>query len=95
LEIDGVEMTTGYLDSKLQVAGGQKALLPVNLVFDLKQVMSGESLTAVKNLAFNFAGIGDASSKVTMRLQPTLSVSGKSYKSPGYIPVSFTLNNKK
>jgi LEA14-like dessication related protein len=94
LEIDGIEMTTGFLDSKLQVSGGQKAQLPVGLAFDLKQVMSGQSLTAVKNLAFNFAGIGDASSKVTIRLQPTLSIGGKSYKSPTYIPVSFTLNKK-
>jgi LEA14-like dessication related protein len=94
LEIDGLEMSTGFLDSKLQVPGGQKAQLPVNLAFDLKQVMSGQSLTAIKNLAFNFAGIGDASSKVTMKLQPTLSVGGKSYKSPTYIPVSFTLNKK-
>jgi hypothetical protein len=94
LEIDGVQMTTGALDSKLEVASGQKAQLPVALSFDLKKVMSGQSLTAIKNLAFNFAGIGDASSNVTIKLQPTLFLGGKAYKSPTYIPVSFTLNKK-
>jgi LEA14-like dessication related protein len=94
LEIDGIQMTNGSLDSKLQIASGQKVQLPVNFAFDLKKTMSGQSLTAIKNLAFNFAGIGDASSDVTIKLQPTLSVGGSTYSSPVYIPVSFTLNKK-
>jgi LEA14-like dessication related protein len=95
LEIDGIQMTAGSMASALQVPGGQKAQLPVTLAFDLKKVLNGESLTTIKNLAFNFAGIGDAPSKVTMKIQPTLVVGGQSIKSPAYIPVSFTLNNKK
>jgi hypothetical protein len=94
LEIDGMEMTAGSLNSGLQILGGQKAQLPVNLAFDLKKVMSGQSLTAVKNLAFNFAGIGDSPSNVTVKLQPTLSIGGQILKSPTYIPLSFTLNKK-
>jgi hypothetical protein len=94
LEIDGIEMTQGSSSSQLQIAGGQKALLPVKLSFDLKKVMSGQSLSAIKKLAFNFAGIGDEVSNVTMKLQPSLLIDGKTYKSPSYIPVSFTLNRK-
>ncbi|MDR3339282.1 MAG: hypothetical protein LBT25_04140 [Candidatus Symbiothrix sp.] len=94
LEIDGKEMTTGSLDSSLQIPGGQKIQLPINLSFDLKKVMTGESLTAIKNLALNFAGMGDTVSNVTMKLQPTISAGGTVYKSPVYIPVSFTLNKK-
>jgi hypothetical protein len=92
LEIDGHEMTTGFLDQKLQVDGGQKAVLPINMAFDLKKVLNGESLESIKNLAFNFAGIGTGSSDVTVRLKPSFIVGNQTLASPSYIPVSFKLN---
>jgi hypothetical protein len=60
--------------------------------FDLKKVLSGESADAIKNLAFNFAGIGSGSSNVTVKLQPSFTVGGQVITSPSYIPVSFKLN---
>jgi LEA14-like dessication related protein len=96
LEIDNVEMTTGAIDSKMQIATGQIAELPVNLSFDLKKALSGQSADAVKNMAFNFVGLGDKPSNVTVRLKPTLVIGGQTLVSPAYIPVSFTYgkNNK-
>ena len=92
LEIDGREMTTGFIDQRLQIAGGQQTVLPINMSFDLKKVLSGESFDAVKNLAFNFAGIGNSSSKVTVRLRPNFLIGNRVVTAPNYIPVSFTLN---
>lgn len=96
LEIDNVEMTTGTIDSKMQIATGQIAELPVNLSFDLKKALSGQSADAVKNMAFNFVGLGDKPSNVTVRLKPSLVIGGQTLVSPAYIPVSFTYgkNNK-
>jgi hypothetical protein len=48
-------------------------------------------MDAVKNLAFNFAGIGDTPSKVTVRLKPVFMIGNQPVSSPDYIPVSFTL----
>ena len=96
LEIDGHEMTTGFLSQQLQInGGGGKAVLPINMSFDLKKVLNGESLESIKNLAFNFAGIGSNTSNVTVRLKPDLTIGGQKFSSPTYIPVSFTLNSKK
>ena len=92
LEIDGRQMTTGTLKQKLQIDGGQKAMLPVQMAFDLKQVLSGESLEAIKNLAFNFAGIGNGASDVTVRLKPSFLIGKQTVETPNYIPVSFKLN---
>jgi LEA14-like dessication related protein len=92
LEIDGHQMTTGSLQQQLQIAGGQKTVLPINMAFDLKKALSGESLDAIKNLAFNFAGIGNGSSNVTVKLQPSFNIGGQTITSPSYIPVSFKLN---
>jgi hypothetical protein len=92
LEIDNREMTTGFLDQKLQIDGGQKTVLPIKMSFDLKKVLSGESLESIKNLAFNFAGIGNASSNVTVRLKPSFMIGNQKVAAPSYIPVSFKLN---
>ena len=94
LEIDGLEMTRGLFNQQVQIAPGAKSMLPIAMAFDLKKVMSGQSLDAIKNLAFNFAGIGDASSKVTVKLKPSLIIGGNPVSAPDYIPISFTLNKK-
>ncbi len=90
LEIDDVQMTEGLLNQQLSVAGGATSTLPMQLSFDLKKVLSGQSADAVKNMAFNFAGLSDTPSKVTIKLRPSMSVGGQVITSPVYIPVSFT-----
>jgi len=92
LEIDGMQMTQGAVNKQIQIGSGQSATMPITMGFDLKKVMSGQTLDAIKNLAFNFAGIGSGASNVTLKLKPSLVVGGKNVPSPDYIPISFTLN---
>ena len=94
LEIDGIEMTQGLFNQQLQVASGGKSVLPIAMAFDLKQVLSGQSLESMKNLAFNFVGIGNATSNVTVKLKPSFLIGGNVVSLPNYIPISFTLNKK-
>ena len=94
LEIDGLEMTQGSVSQQLHVEPGQKSMLPITMGFDLKKVMSGHTLDAIKNLAFNFAGIGTGASKVNLKFKPSFVVNGSPVSTPDYIPVSFTLNKK-
>jgi hypothetical protein len=91
LEIDGNEMTQGVVNNQIQIGAGQTNNLPITMGFDLKQVLKGQSLESIKNLAFNFAGIGSGSSQVTVRLKPNFLVGGTVIPAPSYIPVSFTL----
>jgi len=91
LEIDGRQMTAGALPQKFQVDSGQTIVMPIQMAFDLKQALSGESLETIKNLAFNFAGIGNGSSQVTVRLKPSFLIGSQTIESPSYIPVSFNL----
>ena len=92
LEIDGHQMTTGTVNQQLQINGGQKTVLPINMAFDLKKALSGESLESIKKIAFNFAGIGNDPSNVTIRLKPSFKVGNQIIAAPNYIPVSFQLN---
>ena len=94
LEIDGMEMTQGSLNQQFQVGPGQKSTLPITMGFDLKKVMSGHTLDAIKNLAFNFAGIGGGASNVNLKLKPSFVINGSPVSAPDYIPISFTLNKK-
>jgi Late embryogenesis abundant protein. len=95
LEIDDIEMTTGAVNSQMQIATGQIAQLPVTIGFDLKKAMKGETADAVKNMAFNFVGLGDRSTRVTLKLKPNLNIGGQLLASPIYIPVSFTYGKSK
>jgi len=92
LEIDGAQMTTGSIDKQIQVDGNGQTVLPLALGFDVKKLASGQSLESLKNLIFNFAGIGGSSSNVTFRIRPNFSIGGVSIPAPAYIPVSFTLH---
>ena len=95
LEIDGIQMSTGALDNRLQVAPGGTGVLPLNLSFDLKQAMSGQSADAIKNLALNFVGIGSQATKVNFQLKPSMNVGGQLIPSPVFIPVSFSFGGKR
>ena len=94
LEIDGIEMTQGLFNQQVQIESGGQSMLPIAMAFDLKKVLSGHTLEAMKNLAFNFIGIGDATSNVTVKLKPSFLIGGNVVSVPDYIPISFTLNKK-
>jgi len=94
LEIDGLEMTQGVVNKQIQIEAGKKTVMPIAMAFDLKKVMSGKSVDAMKNLAFNFAGIGDSSSNVSVKWKPSFVVNGKTITARDYVPISFTLNKK-
>jgi len=94
LAIDGMEMTQGLMKQQIQIGAGKKALMPISMSFDLKKVMSGQTLDAMKNLAFNFAGIGNSSSNVSLKLKPSFVLNGSTVTAPDFIPISFTLNKK-
>ncbi|MDR0547527.1 MAG: hypothetical protein LBG77_08135 [Dysgonamonadaceae bacterium] len=91
MEIDGRQMTTGSIAQRVQINSGQKTVLPINMAFDLKQVLSGQSLESIKNIALSLAGISGGSSNVTMKLQPSFIVGNQTLKAPNYIPLSFQL----
>lgn len=94
LEIDDIEMTGGTLDQSFSVPAGGTSQLPVQLSFDLKKVMTGQSADAVKNLAMNFAGLGTAPTNVRLRLKPSMTVAGQTIASPTFIPVTFQYGGK-
>ena len=94
LSIDDIEFTTGTLNQSLNIAAGQTQVLPLSIGFDLAKLMTGDSKTAVTNVAKNFLGIGSEKTNVTLQIRPTFMVNNYAVTSPVYIPVSFSFGGK-
>lgn len=94
ISVDDVEFTTGQVNHALNIAGGESQTLPLNIGVDLATLMSGNSKTAVQNIAKNFIGIGSEQSNVTVRIKPTFMIAGRAITYPAYIPVSFAFGGK-
>ncbi len=89
LLVDNREVTRGHVDQPVEIApNGGVATIVVDLELDLRQVLSGESLDAVKNLAFNVAGEGAHSTRLTLKLKPSIMIVGRPMEFPDYLTVS-------
>lgn len=95
LLIDNIEMTRGSLDKQVSVpASNGTALVPINMQFDLKKVLSGQSADAIINFGMNLAGAGNKPTRFTLQMKPTLSVAGIPVTYPGFINVSTDFTSK-
>jgi len=88
LLIDDIEMIRGTNNERVQVApNGGVSILPLQMSFDLLDVLSGESGEAILNFGFNIAGVGGKPTRVTLKAKPTIMVGGQSISYPGYISI--------
>lgn len=88
LLVDGVEMTRGAVNERVEVPANGTAPLALAMAFDLGQVLSGQSLEAMIRLAFNVAGEGTKPSRVTLKAKPSILVGGQMMDFPDYITVT-------
>lgn len=95
LNIDNVQFTTGTINQALNIASGEKQLLPLSIGLDLATLLKGESKDAALNIVKNIAGINDQKSQVTLQIRPTFMIGNQAITSPAYIPVQFAFGGKK
>ncbi len=89
LLIDDIEMTKGILNRKINIpANNGTSVIPLQMNFDLKKVLSNRSGDALLNFALGLAGAGNTPSRITLKAKPTISVSGYSLDYPGYITIT-------
>lgn len=95
VSLDGVEMTEGVTTAPFTVAGKSSAVLSLPVRLDLKQLLSGESRTAVTKVIKNFVGINAEPVNVKVQIKPSFRVGKKGHITfPGYVPVSFQYSGK-
>ena len=88
LLIDDIEMTRGILDQSFVIPPNNgSTVIPLQLTFDLKKVLTGKSLDAVMNFGLNLAGVGNKPTRIKVKLKPTILVGAVQLQYPGYITI--------
>ncbi len=95
LNIDDVQFTSGTVNQALNIASGEKQILPLSIGLDLATLLTGESKDAALNIVKNIVGINDQKSQVTLQIRPTFMIGNQAIASPAYIPVKFSFGGKK
>ena len=94
ISIDGIQFTTGNFSQAFHVAAGETKQLPMDIGFDIAELIKNNSRSAIENIVKNFLGLSNTSSKVTLQLKPSFKVGEQTFTSPVYIPVNFTFGGK-
>lgn len=95
LLIDEIEMTRGTLDQQVSIpANNGIATIPIKMQFDLKQALAGKSADAILNFGLNLAGAGNAPTRFTLQMKPTITVNGWPITYPGYLNVKTEYGGK-
>jgi LEA14-like dessication related protein len=94
MDLEQNEILHGSINQIISVpASGGSALIPFTVTTDLLQLFSSETKDNLLNLALNIANVGDSSSKVSLRVRPTIVIGGQPL-STGFITLSKTVSSK-
>ena len=94
MDLDQKEMLQGSIDQIISIpSGGGSAIIPFTVQTDLLKLFGTETQDNLLNLALNIANVGDSSSKVSLRVRPTISMGGQPL-STGFITLSKTVSSK-
>ncbi|PLX11484.1 MAG: hypothetical protein C0594_03615 [Marinilabiliales bacterium] len=85
--IDNKQIAEGVSSKRVEIESLNKAILPIRVELNLKDVFSGETGKSIMKIASSYAGIASAPTRITLKVKPTLNIGGKNVKSPGYITV--------
>jgi LEA14-like dessication related protein len=91
LSIDGVQLTTGQVNTPVSVPGSSTRMMPLDIGFDLAVLLNGQSKDVAVNIIKNLAGINNAKSKVKFDIKPSFKLGNQILTSPSYIPLEFVL----
>jgi hypothetical protein len=82
-------MTTGSINNRFTIPPNNgTTIIPLQVSVNLKQVLSGKSLDAIANFAFNLAGAGNKPTRITAKLKPTIMIGQSPLTYPGYITIN-------
>jgi len=73
LLIDNKEMLTGKIDRAIEIPGvGKSVTIPIPVSFDFLQMLGNGGYESLINLALKIGGKGGTSSRLTLKIKPTI-----------------------
>lgn len=91
MSVDGVQFTTGQVNTPLSVPAASTKTMPLTLGFDLATLLSGQARDATVGVVKNLVGINNKKSNVKFEIKPSFKIGNQVVASPVYIPLNFTL----
>ena len=89
LLIDGIEITHGLLNQKVNIPGNNTTtMVPMHMNVDLKKVLSNKSGDAIINFAMNLAGAGNKPTRFTLKAKPTILIGNYPLTYPNYLDIN-------
>ena len=92
-EIDGTQFATGRTNQTYNVAPNTTSAVPLTVNADIYSLFSQGGLESLKNFVNSFSNDG-TSSKVAIKIKPSLSVGGATLQSPEYITIQKNVGAK-
>jgi LEA14-like dessication related protein len=87
--VDDVQVAMGSVNERVEIApAGGRVLVTVPVHADLIDLLEGDSPGAMLNLALNLVNSGDKTSRVSLKIKPSVLVGSQTIKYPGYFTIS-------
>ncbi|MEI7597036.1 MAG: hypothetical protein WCK02_14915 [Bacteroidota bacterium] len=89
LTIDNKEMINGVTEQYVEVApNGGSTIMPINVSFDLLNVLKGEAKESILNMGFNLVGAGNRPSRIGMKVKPSIKVGNVLIPAPAFVSIN-------
>ena len=89
--IDNVDMVSGTTNKKVSVPSKSKTAMPLSFNINTYDVFSKDGISAVKNFVSSFSQKDATSSRVAIKVNPTVAIGSQSLKL-GYMTLSKQVN---
>ena len=89
--IDNMEMATGSTNKKVSVPSKSKTAMPLSFNINTYDVFSKDGISAVKNFVSSFSQKDATSSRVAIKVNPTVAIGSQSVKQ-GYMTLAKQIN---
>ena len=86
LDVAQTEFATGITNQNYNIAANKTTTVPLGVGTDLYRLFSSDGLESLKTFASSFNSQG-TSSQLGLRIRPSVSVAGQTFKSPSYIQI--------
>lgn len=94
--IEDMEVARGQVDQTIEVAAnGGSSMIPVQVGADLVDYLEGDNPSTMLDFALNLMGAGNGSTRVFLKIKPSVKAGNKQIQYPGYFTISeeFTSGN--
>lgn len=91
INIDNLELATGTTNKKVSVPSKSKSAMPLSFNINTYQLFSSNGIQSVKNFVSSFSSKEGTSSRVAIKVNPTVAIGSQSLKL-GYMTLAKKIN---